>query len=197
MIESGKAEEAIVEPAPAAGGHAPLIVWCGRLQRWKGPHHFIEAARHIRLARHDARFAVVGGTLFGLEPAYAAALAAEVKAAGLSDAVTFTGHVEDARPWMRAASVVVHSSDRPEPFGLVMAEAMMQERPIVLDGETGRLVTPRDAAALGQSVLDIIGDPARADEMGRAGRRRALQYFDAEVMTASVAAVYDLVSEPA
>ena len=199
-------DRTIVDPVPAAGGTAPLVVWCGRLQRWKGPHHFIEAARHIRKARADARFVLVGGTLFGLEPAYAAALRAQVVAADLSDAMTLTGHVDDARPWLRAATVCVHSSDRPEPFGLVMAEAMMQERPvaafrhggaaeIVLDGETGRLVSPCDAAALGSAVLDILGDRARAQAMGQAGRRRALQYFDADLMTASVAAVYDLVPD--
>ena len=126
----------------------------------------------------------------------------------VSDRVlTLTGHVDDARPWLSRARVVVHCSDRPEPFGLVMAEAMMQERPvaafrhggaaeIVLDHETGRLVSPGDAAALAQSVVDILDDPGRADAMGQAGRRRALQYFDADVMTASVAAVYDLVPDP-
>lgn len=201
-------DRAIVEPAAAAGGPSPLVVWCGRLQHWKGPHHFIDAARHITLARPDARFVLVGGTLFGLEPAYAAALRAQAKSAGLADVMMFTGHVDDARPWLRAASVVVHSSDRPEPFGLVMAEAMMQERPvaafrhggaaeIVVDGETGRLVTPGEAEALGRSILDILDDPARARTMGEAGRRRALQYFDADVMTASVAAVYDLIPDQA
>lgn len=204
----GGVDHRIVAPAAEAVGDGPLIVWCGRLQQWKGPHHFIEAARHIRRARPDARFALVGGTLFGLEPAFAARLRAQVDAAGLSGVMTLTGHIADARSWMRAATVLVHSSERPEPFGLVMTEAMMQERPvaafrhggaaeIVIDGETGRLVTPGDAAALGDSVLDILSDPARARAMGIAGRRRALQYFDADLMTAAVAAVYDLVPDPA
>jgi glycosyltransferase involved in cell wall biosynthesis len=198
----------IVAPAPDAVRDRPLIVWCGRLQQWKGPHLFIEAARHIHRVRPDVRFALVGGTLFGLEPAYAPLLIAQVEAAGLAGALTLIGHVDDARPWLRAATVVVHCSERPEPFGLVMAEAMMQERPIaafrhggaaeiVLDGETGRLVTPGDVAALGQSVVDLLSDPASASEMGHAGRRRARQYFEADVMTASVAAVYDLIPEPA
>lgn len=191
-------------PEPA---DTPLVVWCGRLQHWKGPHHFVAAARHIHRLRPNTRFALVGGTLFGLEPAYAAALRAQINDAGLSGVLTLTGHVDDARPWLSRARVVVHCSDRPEPFGLVMAEAMMQERPvaafrhggaaeIVLDHETGRLVSPGDAAALAQSVVDILDDPGRADAMGQAGRRRALQYFDADVMTASVAAVYDLVPDP-
>lgn len=197
-------DRASVAPAPEAAGTGPLVVWCGRLQQWKGPEPFIAAARIARTAVPTARFAMVGGTLFGLEPGYAETLRA--RATDLGGALTFVGHVSDARPWLRAADVVVHSSERPEPFGLVMAEAMMQERPvvgfrqggaaeIVLDGETGRLVAPGDVAALGRAVIEVLTDAVRARAMGQAGRRRALQYFDADVMTASVAAVYDRVPE--
>lgn len=198
----------IVAPAEAAAGAGPLVVWCGRLQQWKGPGHFIEAARIARAQRPDARFAIVGGALFGLEPAFADALRAQVRDADLEGVLTFVGHVDDARPWMRAADVCVHSSDRPEPFGLVMAEAMMQARPvvafrhggaaeIVVDGETGSLVTPGDSTALAQRIVELLADPAQAAAMGAAGRRRALERFDADVMTASVAAVYDLVRHAA
>lgn len=194
----------IVPPASDAAGPGPLVVWCGRLQQWKGPGHFIKMARLVRREMPTARFAIVGGSLFGLEPECAGRLRAQ--AADLGSALTFVGHVEDARPWLRAAAVLVHSSERPEPFGLVMAEAMMQERPvaafrhggaaeIVLDGETGRLVTPADTAALARAVTDVLGDAAGAVRMGQAGRRRALQYFDADGMAASVAAVYDLMPE--
>lgn len=204
MIPGG-VDHDIVAPAPEAAGSGPLIVWCGRLQQWKGPHHFVKAAQHVRQSRPDARFAIVGGTLFGLEPEFAAELRALVDAAGLGDGgMILTGHVADARPWMRASTLLVHSSERPEPFGLVMAEAMMQERPvaafrhggaaeIVLDGETGRLVEPGNAAALGDAVLGILRDPAQAAAMGNAGRRRALEHFDADRMAASVASVYDRV----
>jgi glycosyltransferase involved in cell wall biosynthesis len=194
----------LASPAPEAPA-GPLVVWCGRLQQWKGAHHFLEAARTVHAARPDARFAIVGGTLFGLEPTYQDALRLQVAAAGLAGVVTFAGHVADARPWLRAARVVVHSSDRPEPFGLVMAEAMMQERPvvafrqggaaeIVVDGETGRLVAPLDTEALGHAVTGLLGDEAEAARLGAAGRRRALTYFDADVMTAAVMNVYDRVS---
>lgn len=196
-------DSAVVAPGPRPAG--PFVVWCGRLQQWKGPHHFIAAAARIRSERPDARFAIVGGTLFGLEPDYAELLERQVSDAGLADAIEFVGHVDDARPWLRAADLLVHCSERPEPFGLVMAEAMMQERPvvafrqggaaeIVLDGETGRLVAPLDVAALAAAVLDVISDPVKRLAMGVAGRRRALKYFDADGMAASVAGVYDAVS---
>jgi D-inositol-3-phosphate glycosyltransferase len=183
----------------------PLVVWCGRLQHWKGPHHFIAAAAAIHRARPDVRFAIVGGTLFGLEPDYRDLLERLVDEAQLGGVLEFTGHVADARPWLRAATLLVHCSDAPEPFGLVMAEAMMQERPvvafrrggaseIVADHETGRLVTPRDPLALASAVLDILGDPARQHAMGRAGRVRALTFFNADRMAAAVSGVYDAVA---
>jgi glycosyltransferase involved in cell wall biosynthesis len=86
-----------------------------------------------------------------------------------------------------------------------MAEAMMQERPvvafrqggaaeIVLDGETGRLVAPLDVHALGEAIDELLTDPARARAMGLAGRDRAVRYFDAGGMAGAVAHVYDAVS---
>lgn len=199
-------EHEISESAEAARAQDPLVVWCGRLQHWKGAHLFVDAARVVHAARPEVRFAVVGGTLFGLEPDYAAALHARVRAAGLGDVLTFVGHVADPRGWMRAARVCIHSSERPEPFGLVMVEAMMQERPvaafahggaaeIVRDGHTGRLTPPGNVDALARSIIALLDDPATASAMGRAGRERALQYFDADVMTASVAGVYDLIPD--
>lgn len=186
---------------------SPLVVWCGRLQRWKGAHLFVAACREVAAANARVRFAIVGGALFGLEPVYTAELMAVVKNAGLEERLVFAGHVDDARVWLRGATVLVHSSDRPEPFGLVMAEAMMQERAvvafrhggaaeIVLDGVTGRLVSPGDVLALGRAISEVVADSAKATAMGLAGRKRALQYFDADGMTASVAGVYDSLRHP-
>ena len=120
--------------APAAG---KTVVWCGRLQRWKGAHLFLEAAARVRRARPDTRFVVVGGALFGLEPGYAQTLDARAAALGLADAVRFTGHLDDPAPELAAAALVVHSAIRPEPFGLVIVEAMLAGRAVVAPAEGG------------------------------------------------------------
>jgi glycosyltransferase involved in cell wall biosynthesis len=195
-------DDARVEPVRRP---APLVVWCGRLQRWKGAHLFLQAAARIHASRPDAHFAIVGGTLFGLEPGYSDALRRQADNAGIMDVVEWTGHVEDARPWLRAAAVVVHSSEGPEPFGLVMAEAMMQERPvaafrqggaseIVVDGETGMLVAPLDTGALADAVLGLLAEPERAQRMGAAGRERALARFNAGRMSDRVRALYEQIA---
>ena len=81
-----------------------------------------------------------------------------------------------------------------EPFGLVNLEAMACETAvvasrvggipeIVLDGETGYLVDydPKDVeaftTALAARVEQLLGDPALAARMGKAGRERVLRHF--------------------
>ncbi len=192
-------ESAIVEPVVH---EQPLVVWCGRLQWWKGAHLFIEAARMMHASRPDVRFAIVGSTMFGLEPAYADQLRRQTAEYGLADVVTFAGHVDDARPWLRAAALLIHCSERPEPFGLVIPEAMMQECPvvafrqggaaeIVVDAETGCLAPPRDVRTLADAALRVLADDEMRRTMGRAARQRAIDHFEAGAMTRAIEGVYD------
>ena len=48
---------------------------------------------------------------------------------------------------------------------------------VVVDGETGRLVEPGAAAALGHALREVLADPERARRMGEAGRRRVEAHF--------------------
>ena len=98
----------------------------------------------------------------------------------------------------RRASVVVLPSlyrDRygaqtrvPELLGQTLLEAMAAEAAtictdvaslpeIVVDGVTGVVVPPNDVDALGAALRALREHPARAVEMGRRGRERALSEF--------------------
>lgn len=195
-------DPAQVSPVGREVPEAPLVVWCGRLQRWKGAHLFLEAAATIRAHVPDTRFAVVGGTLFGLDQDYPATLRAQVSALGLSEAVHWVGHVADARSWLAAADVVVHSAVDPEPFGLVVAEAMMQSVPVVafaqggpeemiVDGVTGALVPPGDTAAMARAVVAWLTDRDARAAAGQAARTHALAQFGATTMVRGVKTAYD------
>jgi trehalose synthase len=107
----------------------------------------------------------------------------------------------------RHATVVVQKS-LAEGFGLTVAEAMWKRRPVVasavggivdqvIDDETGLLVDdPRDLESFGAAVEALLHDPAKAERLGRNGRRHVedrflgdrhlLQY--AELLTQLVAA---------
>ena len=62
---------------------------------------------------------------------------------------------------------------------------------IVVDGETGLLVPPRDADALAQALLALLRGPQRATEMGHRGQVRLEQEFTVEQMVAQTEAVYE------
>ncbi len=199
VIHNGVASDPVA-PAPRPAG--PFVVWCGRLQQWKGTHVFLDVAAAVRRMVPDVRFAVVGGTVFGLEAGYPDALHRQAESLGVSDVVEWVGHVDDARPWLAAADVVVHTSIQPEPFGLVIAEAMMQSRPVVAfrrggpaeiieDGRTGRLVPPDDVAAMAAAVADLLLATTRREQCGQAGRTRAIASFGVAEMVRRVESAYD------
>lgn len=52
----------------------------------------------------------------------------------------------------------------------------------VIDGETGRLVAPRDARALAGALGDLMRDADLRRRMGEAGRRRAEAEFDERIV---------------
>lgn len=98
------------------------------------------------------------------------------------------------------ASVLVAPCER-EGFGLAAAEAMAFGRPVVAaaggallelvaDGETGLLVAPRDAAALRDAVLRLLGDAELRTRLGRAGRERARERLGWDAVIEKTLAVY-------
>jgi alpha-maltose-1-phosphate synthase len=88
-----------------------------------------------------------------------------------------------------------------EPLGIVNLEAMACGTAVVAsavggipevvsDGETGLLVPPGDPEALAGALNALLGDPARADALGRAGRARAVAEFGWQAVAAQTAELY-------
>jgi glycosyltransferase involved in cell wall biosynthesis len=161
----------------------------GRLQVWKGQHIFLRAA--AELARRDivARYLVVGGSVFGLDPNYANDLQRFAKDAGIAERVHFLGQRSDTNALMNACDVVVHASVEPEPWGLALAEAMAAGRAVIgaaaggplemiVDGQTGLLTPPGDAAALAGAMESLFRQPERRRALGEAARQYAEKHFD-------------------
>jgi glycosyltransferase involved in cell wall biosynthesis len=170
-----------------------LAGFVGRLVDWKGPDYFIKAAALACREMPGARFVIVGDAIYG-ERDFASGLRDLSSSLGLEDKMAFTGFMEDVGGIMSGMDVLVHTSVLPEPFGLVIAEAMMHGLPVIAteggavreiveDGVTGLVVPPRREDVLAAAMLEVMGDPARARQMGESGRKRAREMFDADIMT--------------
>jgi len=61
---------------------------------------------------------------------------------------------------------------------------------VVLDGETGLLVPAGDPLTLADALAELAHDPARARELGEAGRERLRQHFSIEKMVGDTELLY-------
>lgn len=185
---------------------APLLGFVGRLDPWKGADVFIRAAGRVATQRPDARFLICGGELPGYAD-HAASLKRLARQLGLDGLIRFTGwtyRLDDIPEVMAAIDVLVHTSVRPEPFGLVLVEAMATAKPVVAShgggvpevvepNVTGLLTPPGDWEAVARAALDLLADPERAREMGRRGRKRAERLFDVGAYARKIEALYSSV----
>jgi glycosyltransferase involved in cell wall biosynthesis len=171
--------------------------------RWKGHEVFLRAIAALP-CRVNAY--VVGGALYRTPGSQASldSLRSCAEALGIGDRVTFTGFVEDTAPTMRALDVVVHASTEPEPFGLVIAEAMACGRAVVASmaggaaeilqpGVDGLGHAPGDADALARAIELLIEQPALRRQYGDAARRSAEALFDPARMAREMIDVYEAI----
>ena len=168
----------------------PLIGFVGRLDTWKGCDVFVRAAAKVAKDWPAARFLVCGGPPRGFE-AYAQSLELLAKQSGAGDRMMFLGWryvLDDMPDVMAGLDIFCHTSTRPEPFGLVLLEAMAVGTPsiaaraggpidIVADGTSGLLTEPGNATALAAAISRLIGDPALRKQIGDAGTARLDREF--------------------
>ena len=173
----------------------PVVLTTGRLTVMKGHEYLLDAVPGL-VRRFPGLAVVVVGQGHLNER-----LRAQAIALGVADAVHLLGHRSDARMLLDAADVFVLPS-RHEGMPLVLLEAMDAGLPVVatrvtgsdevvVDGETGLLVRPRDASALEVALGRLLADPLLRRQYGRAGRLRYERGFTSARMAADTLAVYD------
>ncbi len=179
---------------------APVAVFVGRLRYYKGLDHLLRALPLVP----EVHLLLVGdGPLWDHTRELAASL-------GVMDRVVFTGDVGEVELpgcYMAGDLFVLPSHTRAEAFGTSLVEAMAAGLPVVsteiqtgtswvnTHGVTGLVVPPADPAALADAIRSLAGDPDNRLRMGRAGRARACELFQASTMVEKVEAVYREVLE--
>ena len=176
----------------------------GRLNVWKGQGVLLEAAK--LLSERPVHFIIAGDIVPG-QPEPRDALETAITAGNLRQRVRLIGFWSDIWNVIAALDILVLPSIQPEPFGLVVLQAMACGKPviatahggpteIVVDGETGLLIRPRNSAALASAIIRLIDDPALRARMGAAGRVRAVEHYGFKQHLTAFEEVYDMLGEP-
>jgi sugar transferase (PEP-CTERM/EpsH1 system associated) len=175
VLENGiDLDHYVPEPRPAG---EPLIVFTGQMDyrpNIEAAAGFAREAFPIVRARHrQARFAIVGRN-------------PDSSLTGLGEGVEVIGTVPDVRPWLTRASVVVAPLRIARGVQNKVLEAMAMARPVVaspqafegIAAEPGcDLIVADGWPAEAEAVAALLGDPARAETIGRAARARIEAYY--------------------
>lgn len=177
------------------------------LSRWKGHETFLRALATLPPAL-PVRGYIIGGALYDTDGSQHSVedLRALAASLNLDRRVGFAGFVHSVERVMRALDVVVHASTMPEPFGLVIAEAMACGRVIVTSGTggAGELVRdgvdavthrPGDFVHLAAQLERLATDSALRERIGLEGRNTALRRFDAGRIADEFARTYQAATE--
>ena len=192
----------------------PSVVFVGRITRQKGVAHLLRAALRVD---PEAQLVLAAGAPDTPEIAAEVTARMEQVRAERGNMIWLQEMLPkpDVIQLLSHATVFVCPSIY-EPLGIVNLEAMACEAAVVAsavggivevvaDGETGILVPfeavddgsaePADpdafADAFAAAVNALLADPARADAMGKAGRRRAVERFGWPAIAAETVAVYE------
>jgi glycosyltransferase involved in cell wall biosynthesis len=178
----------------------PVLALTGQVSEVKGIWEFVEAAALLATLEARTHFAVLGDDLKG-QGALRAAMERRVAEAGLASRFTFLGFRPDA-PRLIPAFDVIAVPSHVEPLGNATLEAMAAGVPVVgsrvggipemvVDGETGVLVPPRDARSLASALDRLVRSPELRAAFADAGRARVERLFNLPRHGARLQAVYD------
>ena len=178
-IDTMSYDPAGIAPAPYAEGPGPHIVFTGQMDYAPNVDAVVHFARTvlpvIRAAHPDTCFHIVGRN-----PTPA------VQALARLPGVDVAGAVEDIRPWITSADVVVAPLRIARGIQNKVLEAMAMARPVVASApaaegiiaEDGRqFIIAADDAAMAAAISALVADPERAAAMGQAARAHMLQCY--------------------
>ena len=164
------------------------------VRSWKGNGDVIQAMGEVVARAPHARLLVVGAR-------DAAPLMETAAAVGLQHRLSVLGYREDVPEILAASDCCVDASYAGLGLTGTLREALAMGKPViataiegnpelVVDGETGILIPPRNPRALAEAIRRLIDDPSAARRMGCEGQRRVAERFSLSAKLDATEALY-------
>jgi glycosyltransferase involved in cell wall biosynthesis len=183
----GKSLRAAVRSELGTDDEAVVILQASRLERWKGQSVHLSALGLLREVPGWVCWLAGGAQKVG-EGQFLSELRSIVERVGVADRVRFLGQRPDVPRLMAAADVFCQPNSGPEPFGIVLVEALYAGLPVVTSGfggaaeivdpTCGVLTRPGDTEGVAAALLSLIQDPSRRSVLAAAGPARAESLCD-------------------
>ena len=132
-----------------------LIVMPGRLSRWKGQEAFLQVMAKLTEKRSDVHGVIIGAAEDNKQH-YLDELKQQCHQLGLDSTITFTGHRSDIQDFYRLAAATCHLSNKAEPFGRTVPEALACGSPVVAFDRGGASESLHQAYPVGLVEADNI-----------------------------------------
>jgi N-acetyl-alpha-D-glucosaminyl L-malate synthase BshA len=163
----------------AARSDGPFLFHVSNFRTVKRVTDLIDVLARVR-TQVAARLILVGD---GPERVHAVRRAQEL---GIAPSVCFLGNRIDFVAYLQHADAFLLPSET-ESFGVAALEALSAGIPVfgyrvgglpeVVNDTVGRLVKPFDVAALAHAVIEVVTEPTRREQLGRAARAHATASF--------------------
>lgn len=185
------------KPSPEPPG-TPVVVMASRLLWDKGAGEYAEAARLIKNQGIEARFLLAGEAD---NQNHSAIPETQINAWHQSGVLEWLGQRHDIAEIFRNSHIVCLPSYYGEGVPKVLLEAAAAGKPIVttdmpgcrevvINGENGLLVPPKNAESLAAALTRLLLDPESRISMGKRGRLLAEEKFGLDSIIAQTLDVY-------
>lgn len=173
----------------------------GRINRWKGQKLFVDAAEIVHKKLPDIRFEIAGDVYKG-EEYIRQELIRYIIEKGLQNTVFLLGQIDNMAEFYNGIDLFVLPSVQPEPFGLVVIEAMEYGIPVIAtnhggpaeiidNDKNGYLVDYKQANQMAERIIELALNLEKRKSIGMKGKEKKRKEFSLSKMVSNIERVFE------
>lgn len=171
----------------------------GNIKPWKGQKLLVEAVALLKEKHEDFSCFLIGSIT---DSSYRDEIERLIEKHQLQNHIVITGYQKNVPDYVNSFDIFVHTSVEPEPFGIVIIEALALKKAvivsnigapqeIIVDGESGLLFDIESVEDLAAKLDSLIRDDVRRKMLGEAGYTRFRDNFTIHINVDGICGVYD------